>query len=593
MRWLVDKSNWVYIDSIQEEQGDYLGATFNYGIFNIDGKKVIKLENVFTTNPCLIIPDEIKNIPVISIKLDDSMDKEGLVSIKMGNNVQEIISFTKHVKNLITIELKKDFKNFDLLPTLNQLGTQYSKLFTKISIDPNNPYLTETNGCITSKDKKIVYLIYSNGNVTLPKEAEVLESHSIPKIFSADTVITWPTNLKEVKDFAFDCSPSVFYTRNRFPLTLEKIGNQCIPEGKEYSDNVAYIEHDTLYISDKVNSISNRALGGIYCRYFKPNNNFLNNSKLIVSKDGKTLYRALFSKKDNALKIPESIENLKPGCFENNFIKKKVLFVSDRKLIGKIKESYPDITVIEKSKESESENYIDSTSIEKDRQTVPKYLLNRTSLKLAEEIYCDKLEIDINAFKETKTKTFVINNECRNIKELIIPEGVTNIELDPECFDNRFKLEILNIPSTCKFNLLLNELANMQNLMLVIINPKAKPKWDFHKLPYILACNGDFKMKKCYDPNIYASYYGYGSLNQEIIFNEITYINKFDRNKLVITDDAYYYQSRKKGFTLMKIRPIDNYVLPSKVDSLTVIDCDEYYNTKYKGKDLNLDLPTR
>ena len=66
---------------------------------------------------------------------------------------------------------------------------------------------------------------------------------------------------------------------------------------------------------------------------------------------------------------------------------------------------------------------------------------------------------------------------------------------------------------------------------------------------------------------------------------EITYVKNFDREALIIKEDAYYYRHAKNVCKLLKVRAIDKFECPKEVDGLKVSSIEHYALSKMTGKD--------
>ena len=103
--------------------------------------------------------------------------------------------------------------------------------------------------------------------------------------------------------------------------------------------------------------------------------------------------------------------------------------------------------------------------------TDAEFLFNNERCYLSKGITKDTLLIDSLSFPNSSKKIFVLTKECANIKNIVLTEGITDIEIDESCYSSDFKLEILEIPNTCEFSTKLVNLNRIKSLMMVIINP--------------------------------------------------------------------------------------------------------------------------
>ena len=434
------------------------------------------------------------------------------------------------------------------------------------------------NDCLVSQDEKDLYFIFERDNIVIPDKVEHIHYRSFVSKFSKLTSkVTWPRGLKVIDELSL--KPEDFakiVTRNPLPDTLEVLNKSTI---------LPYIRENNLYIPKNIKEITpgiTSYMEGVNNVYV--NNNFIYENKFLLTKDRKTLILCLDKRNKNVLFLPESIEIIQDMAL--NYISDVKTIIIKRKNDNLIKqiENYNKYNrynfKVEVLKPNSIDKIITSTNIINEK---PEYIVNKSKCYISNNLILDKLEIGISAFPEGNKKTFVLTKECANIKELILPEGITDIEIDSSCYAVEFNMEILEVPSSCKFSNILEKLDAINNFMLLIINPIKKPKWMVHKLSYVVACKSDFSMPKGVFSD-YESYSGFGSQEYSVI-NEITYLKNFDRNKLIITDKAYYYVNNvsKKEVGLIKVKNLDHFSLPERVDKYKVKKIYDYCYSKYNG----------
>lgn len=563
--------------------GEYNGTKYQYYSYQIDDVNIISLWNVIPCNGVLEIPDDINGIPVMSVGLDYSLTQDSIKKIIIGNNLVYITNYSKCINDLSTVVIKKDYSG---------TGTALAGFITSFirnsvhTIDfefENDSNYKIKNKCLVSKDEKDLFLILERDNIIIPDKVEHIHSKAFMSNAKVTSIIKWPSSLKIIDNLSFNkYSFAKLLARNPLPNTLEVLNGSTV---------LNFISNNELYISKNIKIIDVNIIehledvNSIKVDYY--NEYFIYENKFLLSKDKKNLILCLDKKNKNVLFVPESIENIWINAFDlTKSIKTIVLKNKNETLIKQIEDcnKYNGCNFkIEILQTSGKEKIVTNTN---KINTIPKYIVKKSKCYIVNDVTADVLEVGISNFSETNKKTFVITKECANIKYLILPEGVTDIEIDSSCYSVEFSLEILEVPSSCKFSNILEALDSINSFMMLVINPIKKPRWMVHKLSYVVACKSNFSMPKGVFED-YDSYYGMGSQEYSSI-NEITYIKNFDKEKLIITDKAYYYINNisKKEVGLLKVKNVPQYSIPEKVDKYKVKKVYDYCYAKFRGTEI-------
>lgn len=563
--------------------GEYNGTKYQYYSYKIDDVNIISLWNVIPCNGVLEIPDDINGIPVMSVGLDYSLTQDSIKKIIIGNNLVYITNYSKCINDLSTVVIKKDYSGTGtVLAGFITSFIRNSVHMIDFQFENDSNYKIK-NKCLISKDEKDLFLIFERDNIIVPDKVEHIHSKAFMKNAKVTSTIKWPNCLKIIDNLSFNkYSFDKLLARNPLPDTLEVLNASTI---------FNYITGNELYISKNIRIIDSNIIdhlinvNNINVDYY--NENFIYENKLLLSKDKKNLILCLDKKNKNVLFMPESVENIWINAF--NLSKNiKTIFLKNKNetLIKQIEDcnlynrSNFKVEILQTSVQ---DKIITSTN---KINTIPEYIIKKSKCYIANDVTVDILEVGISNLPETNKKTFVITKECANIKQLIIPEGVTDIEIDSSCYSVHFNLEILELPSSCKFSNILEPLDSINSFMMLIINPIKKPRWMVHKLSYVVACKSNFSMPKGVFED-YDSYYGMGSQEYSIV-NEITYIKNFDKEKLIITDNAYYYINNisKKEVGLLKVKNVPQYSIPEKVDKYKVKKVYDYCYAKFNGTEI-------
>ncbi len=553
---------------VERRHGEYKNTSFDYIIYNVSGFDVIDIFKIIPNSSILELPDEINGIPVVEATLYREVDNKKIEKIILGNNIVFIRSFTKHLSNLKEVVVKSGY-NVDVKSLIEILAQCVNYSSYEVSIDIKyNRDIKLVNNCILSNDENRLFLVCSKNKAIIPDSVEVIESNAFINKFKTSTEIKWPKSLKiiELQNYSFD----KLLAQNPLPDTIEVLNEITMTNFIEYNELFGWYD---LRIPRNIKRIDSSVVSKLdkigYINVDPFNENFVYENELLLTKDRKSLIICLY--KSKVLYLPETLENIQKYAFIfPNKIKTIVLKRKDDNLIKQleyIKDYYKYNFKIEilqaevKDKTISNENKIN---------LIPEFIVNKSRCYITNEVTADILEVDFSNFQETKKKIFVITKECANIKHLIIPEGVTDIVIDSSCYSVKFNLEILELPSSCKFSNILEELDTIDSFMMLIINPIKKPRWLVHELSYVVACKSNFSMPK----GVFKDYDSYfGIVTQEYLYiNEITYIKNFDKDKLIKTDNAYYYitNKSKKEVGLLKVKNVPEFSIPEKVNNFKV-----------------------
>ena len=234
--------------------------------------------------------------------------------------------------------------------------------------------------------------------------------------------INFPTSLKEI--------PS------RMLSNCESLTEIVVPEGIEEIGSMAFQYCDKLKkitIPSTVYSIGVPLLVGVKnletIEISENNKNYKFEDFSLMSYDGKTLYYML-QNSSNIVNLPETIEIIKQGAFEN-VITNSVLYIGENIKTIESMELYK-FNSINVSEKNENFSSVNGSLYNKDVTTLIKYSGNESVVKLPTTV------------KEIKRTAFSGN---KNIQQLILPEAVEVLE--SFAFENSSIIEIY-LPNSLK-----------------------------------------------------------------------------------------------------------------------------------------------
>jgi len=537
------------LDELRDvKDGENDNTKFKYGFYLKDGIEYIVLKDIKPKKNIIEIPDEIEGKPVFYANISQRDDIEGKELI-MGRNIMST-AYMQYVGRNLSKLIIPDNSITPIKELLSPIREFLSESMFKDNLIINDKRIIIENGFVLSNDRTKLYYVYPKDEVFIPNEVEEIYKEAF-QLLKKRAKIHCPSSLKVYSVYAdprFDFNDKKIYD---VPVdNLEVISAGIV----KYIDNtiginVREIENDAaVYLSDK----------DIICR----SKNFVYQDGCVLSLDKKELVVCCIKPSAKTIILPSYITSIYKKALDDKY----TYFVqeSQKDLYKELKEKEYKVKTIKVSTEKIS------TKLE--------FEVKNNRCRIVNNIKADRVEVDLSLFDSTSKKKFFINDCCLKIKELVIPEGIDEVTISNSVFvAENPELEIIHLPSTVKLQSLFASLSNLNSLMLVIVNPNTKIKAVHQKLPFIIGCINDLKMRKYVSNELW-----YNDYDRPV---EITYINNFDRSQLIITDNAYYYKHAKNGCKLLKIKPADSFVCPKKVGDIKVLSIAPYAftNLKYKN----------
>ncbi len=530
------------------KDGENNNTKYKYGAYIKNNIEYIVVKNLKPKANIIEIPDEIDGKPVFYANISQRDDIDGKELI-LGRNMMST-AYMQYVGRKLSKLTIPDNSITPIKELLSPIREFLSESMFKENLIINDKRVINENGFLLSSDKTKLYYVYPTDEVTIPSEVEeVCDSAFIS--LKKKAKIHCPSSLKVCSIYA---NPNQNYDdRNICDVPVDNL--EIINGGiVKYIDNtigekVKEITNDAaVYLSDK----------DIICR----SKNFVYQDGCVLSLDKKELVVCCIKPSAKTIILPSYITSVYKNALDSRFS----YFVQDsqKDLYDELKEKGYKVKYIKNTSEKIS------TKLE--------FEVKNNRCRIVNNIKADKVEVDLSLFDPTSKKKFFINDCCLKIKELIIPEGIDEVTISNSVFvAENPELEIIHLPSTVKLQSLFASLSNLNSLMLVVVNPSFKIRFVHHKLPFIIGCINENRMRRYVTNELWFNDYDRP--------NEMTYINNFDRSQLIITDNAYYYKHAKSGCKLLKIKPVDSFVCPKKVGDIKVLSIAPYAftNLKYKN----------
>ena len=566
----------MFYSETGEKTLEYKGNTFGYKTYDREDCRYAYVVHTYIHNHILSIPDEIDGYPVYVLRLASDVKDNIIDKIILGKSLLKIVRLTKVISSLNEIVIPENYEGPNFVISDMLAFRAYSKCSIKLTDKRNS--LIITNQYITSKDEKELLSLTTDESVKLPDNIEVIKNNARLDTFKKSSTIEWPKSLIKIEDSGIKMTlrSTDFGRHHPFPKTLEYVSACTFRHVGNMTDLDCYpavIVDNTLYIASNVKDFSDEVLFHLRCKEAKGNKHIIFENDLLLSKDRTILFKVLGKEGITNIIIPKEVKTIRNHALDSKrSLKTIVLLNNDENLIKQIGDKYKIVINNDTKKDSDNSKGLKIDSF-------------KNGCKISECDSRDKLTLDIKDFGNYATKVFKLTTGCKNIKNLIIPEGVTDLEVDPLVYVSEMNLKTLELPSTMKLMKALEDLTKIHSLDIVIFNHEKVARWSIHKVPFILACRKSAKMNY----GVFANFEAYFGFDEKedfsySVINEITYVKKYDEKKLFETDEAYYYLYKKDEYCLLKVKEIDNYIIPATVNGKPLTKLSNFCFTKLKGK---------
>ena len=545
------KNNTIFkvVESLDEldeiKDGENKNTRFKYGFYIKNGIEYVWLTKIRPKNNVIEIPDDIEGKPVYYASINSNEITENTELI-LGSNLLRSVFFPHFSKKIskLTILDNTITPEKDLLADVREF-LRHSLYKGNLII--NDKRILIENGFILSSDRTKLYFVYPMDEVTIPDSVEEIDKEAFYAV-NKKAKIHCPSSLKV---YFYDNLNNLL-DRNFCDVPIDNL--EIISGGiVKYIDNT---------IGENVKEITNEAANYLSNKdIILKSKNFIYQDDCVLSLDKKELVVCCIKPSVKTIVLPSYISSIYKKALDDNY----TYFVQEdqKELFKELKEKEYKVKIIK--------------ALVKKTSKKPEFEIKNNKLKIINKVQADLVKIDISLFDSNKKKKFVLNGNCLGIKELIIPEEIDEIILDEDFYINlNPQLEIIHLPSCAKYRTLFDALATIKSVMLVIVDPLCRITFYNHKLPFIIGCVNEETMRRYVSDESWFNDYDRP--------NEITYINRFDRNNLIITEDAYFYKHAKSGCKLLKIKPVDSFVCPKKVGDIKVLSIAPYAFTNLKFK---------
>ena len=570
---------------------------FDYFYQEVNGGIKISAVNDKDTDT-IYIPKAIDGKPVTSVYFDESSEYQGIKVLSISADLESLYLHSKTFSKLEKIVFEKDFDGTaefvrDLISLWAVKNIKMKATIPEVVFKGTPSKFVVKQHLLLSKDEKKLIVALTRESFAVPKSVNTICTKAILPTYKKTSVITYHSGVTTFENNPFGLdrlhSSTVEYAvvqMNLVPLKTKSIGSGLIIDTSDYhvgsrvNTDGAYFVYDgsKLIIRTSAQNITDEALQEIA--------NLSNVSEAVIeNKDSPFEIKnwLLFYKKDTLVRAIRKPNNKNP-IYIPDYVKKSFI-------VGVKPENKSDDELKEGSKEFES-NKVEYVSSTADMFNSKEFAWKGPDIKvplsnmfrLKNPVVMDKLEVKLSDLKIPTTRKkepdygFAIDNSCKYIKELVLPEGLNDFAIAKDIDGTSFALQKIVFPSTVTIANILPKLNQFKNLILVVIKPSKMIQVKFGSLHFIVA---NLKKKK-YNGLFYT--YSYSGIDPEHespfssgSYGGITYISQFKPEKLLHHENGYYYlveDEEGKSYRLLKTDFIETFEIPKEVNGIKVKYCD-------------------
>ena len=562
----------------------------NYDYLEVgDGIQIIGFNDENTDT--MYIPKEIDGETVNVVSFDERSEYQNIKVLSISADLKTFYLHSCTFFNLEKIIFEEDFdgtaefvRNLVWLWAFKNIKKKMT--IPEIIFKGKPTKFIVNQGILLSNDGKKMIAALTRESFMIPKSVNTICTNSIIPTFKKTSVIMFHSGITTIENDPFwygekyiNSSHYLNPQKNYIPLNVENIGSGLILK-MDYSAG-------SKTKNDKAHFV-------------------YNGERLIIRTGAQNITEEGLLEIVNLSTVTEVVIENENSCFsvENGllFYKNDTLVRAIRKrnnnntiyIPEHVKKSYIDGVRAENKTESilqeESDEFI-SNNVEfvtavagmfncKDYPKTPDIKVPLTNMfRLKNPVAIEKLEVQLSDLKIPPTRKaipdygFAIDESCRYIKELILPEGLTDFAIAKNLDGTSFSLRKIVFPSTISLPNILPKLNQFKNLMLVVIKPDKKIQVKFGGLHYIVA---NVKKKK-FDGLFYT--YSYSGIYPEEnpysrgSYGGITYVSHFKEENLLYYGNGYYYlgeDEKGKFYTLLKTDFVDTFEIPGEINGIEV-----------------------
>ena len=562
-----------------------------------NGLKIIAVNDRDTDT--IYIPKSIDGKPVTSVLFDERSEYQGIKVLSISADLESLYLHNRTFSKLEKIVFEKDFDGTaefvrDLVWLWAVKNVKAKTTIPEIVFKGTPSKFIVKQHFLLSKDEKKLIVALTRESFAVPKSVNTVCTKSVLPTYKKTSVISYHSGVTTIENnpFGLDrghmsmiefAAPQMNYV----PLKTKNIGSGLIIDKNDYhvgrtikTDTAHFVyEGSKLTIRTAAQNITDEALQEITNLRTVTEAVIENKDSPFEVKNGLLIY-----KKDTAVRAVRNPNNKNP-IYLPDYIKRS--FIAGVKPENKSEEE-----IKEESKGFEN-NKVEYVPCSADMFHSKEFAWKGPDIKvplsnmfrLKSPVVMDKLEVKLSDLKIPPTRKkepdygFAIDNSCKYIKELVLPEGINDFAIAKNLDATSFALQKIVFPSTVIVANILPKLNQFKNLMLVVIKPEKKIQVKFGGLHYILA---NVKKKK-YDSLFYT--YSYSEISDPEhespyssgSYGGITYISQFKQEKLLHHGNGYYYlveDEEGRFYRLLKTDFVETFEFPKEVNGIKVKYCD-------------------
>ena len=566
---------------------------FDYFYQEVNGGIKISAVNDKGTDT-IYIPKEIDGKPVTSVYFDERSEYQGIKVLSISADLESLYLHSKTFSKLEKIVFEKDFDGSaefvrDLVSLWAVKNIKMKATIPEVVFKGTPSRFVVKQHLLLSKDEKKLIVALTRDSFDIPKSVNTICTKAILPTYKKTSIIAYHSGVTTLENNPFGLdrfhSSMMEYAvvqMNLVPLKTKNIGSGLIIDTSDYhvvnrvkTDGAHFVyDGSKLIIRTSAQNITDEALQEIA--------NLRNVSEAVIeNKDSPFEIKnwLLFYKKDTLVRAIRKPNNKNP-IYIPDYVKKSFI-------AGVKPENKSDDELKEESKgfESNKVEYVPSTA---DMFNSKEFAWKGPDIKvplsnmfrLKNPVVMDKLEVKLSDLKIPATRKkepdygFAIDNSCKYIKELILPEGLNDFAIAKNLDGTSFALQKIVFPSTVTVANILPKLNQFKNLMLVVIKPSKMIQVKFGSLHFIVA---NLK-KKRYGGLFYT--YSYSGIDPEHespfssgSYGGITYVSQFKQEKLLHYGNGYYYlieNEEGKFYRFLKTDFVETFEVPKEINGIKV-----------------------
>lgn len=574
---------------------------FDYFYKEVNGGIKITAVNDKGTDT-IYIPKEIDGVPVTSVYFDERSEYQGIKVLSISADLESLYLHSKTFSKLEKIVFEKDFDGSaefvrDLLSLWAVKNIKMKATIPEVVFKGTpNKFVVKQHLLLSNDEKKLIVAL-TRDSFIVPNSVNTICTKAILPTYKKTSIITYHSGITTIEDNPFGLdefhSSVMEYAivqMNQVPLKIKNIGSGLIIFSNDYHSGTKVKADGAHFFFDGSKLIIRTSAENITDEALKEIANIKNVSEVIIEsknspfeiKDSLLLYKkntlvCAIRKPNNKnpVYIPDYVKKtyvigVKPENKSDDELKQESKgFVSNKIELACLSEFVQNKSVVERVPGYANRFRV----IQPAKRIAP---LNEL-FKLKNPVVIDKLilkESDFPLPKGRKKYGFVLDDCCKYVKEIVLPEGLTSFDIEPNIDGTSYSLERITFPSTISVGNILPKLNQFKKLMIVSIKPSKMIQVKFGALNFIVA---NLK-RKSYNSLFYT--YSYSDIDSRYespfssgSYGGITYISLFKQEKLLHHENGYYYLVENedgKFYRLLKTDFVDTFDVPKEINGIKV-----------------------